>query len=242
MKNFPLILSLTLLFTTFQSFSQEVKLEDNPSQRQETRVRIYESNESMSQGIQNALVLQLETGDDKLVESVWKDFLKDYGGKTKKSKGGKNEYLSAGTEIVGINGVRPINIYSKAQPGPDGTTEFSVWFDLGEGYLESNQGEKYKEAEGLLLKFAHEVKVENTRNELKNTEKELKRMESDLKQLERQNDNYHKDIENYERKIEEAKENIKTNQEQQEDSKKKIELQKLLVEEIDRRLQELRKQ
>ena len=113
---------------------------------------------------------------------------------------------------------------------------------MGEEYLESNRKSQYEEAERMLQKFAHEVKVDNTRDELKDAEKKLKALNNELKSLERQNEGYHKDIENYEKKIEQAKENIGTNNEQQADTNKKIELQNQLVHEIDRRLRSLKKQ
>ncbi|MEZ4955445.1 MAG: hypothetical protein R2825_17925 [Saprospiraceae bacterium] len=206
------------------------------------KAHIYESDESMSKGIQNAIIVETVSKDEKLVEDVWKKFIKDYGGKTKKSKGGKNEFTTTGAEIVGINGVNSLNVYSSAGTGASGNIEMRIWFDMGEEYLESNRTSQYAEAERMLQKFAHEVKIENTKEELKTAEKDLKNYESELKSLRNKNESLHKDIENYEKKIEEAKENIITNEEQQLDTGKKIELQGQLIEEIDRRLRSLRKQ
>ncbi len=204
--------------------------------------RVFESDESMSQGIQNAIVVELISKDGKLVENVWKDFMKDFGGKTKKSKGGKNEFTTTGAEMVAINGVKPLTIYSKTSDGAGGNMEMMVWFDMGDEYLESVHKSQFVEAESMLQKFAHEVKIESTKEELKEAEKKLRNIEGDLKQLERQNEGYHKDIENYEKKIIQAKEDIVTNEVQQEDTAQKIDLQKMLIEEIDRRLGDLKKQ
>lgn len=208
----------------------------------ENRATVEETDETMAKGIQPALLVTLEINNNKLCNKVWKDFMRDYDAKTKKAKGGNGETLSAGAEIVGINGINPIDVYAKTSTGDSGNSEMMVWFDLGDEFLESNNRSAYKEAEDMLMKFAHEVKVENTRNELKNAEKDLKGLNNDLGKLERQNDNYHREIEEAEKRIEQAKENIVKNDEQQVDTNQKIGLQKLLIEEIEKRLDELRGQ
>lgn len=253
MKKLPLLLAFVFLLTLNFGFAQiEIEFEDTPVSEEVTetqgepitivnRATVTEADESMAKGIQPALVLGLEVADRKLVTKLWKDFMKDYGGKTKRAKGGNGENLTIGAEIVGINGVKPLNIYSKSKDGDDGNSELLVWFDLGEEFLESSRRDQYAEAEKMLLKFAHEVKVEKTRLELKGAEKRLKDMKGDLSRLERQNDGYHNDIEQAEKRIAEAKENIVKNEEQQVDTAQKIELQKQLIDEIARRLAEMRK-
>ena len=253
MKKILTFLLFSFLSFYSTSFAQEVVLDEitpdtaailaelNSPVDLLAEAHIYESDESMSKGIQNAIIVEVASKDQKLVANVWKKFIKDYGGKTKRSKGGKNEYTTSGTEIVGINGVNPLTVYSNAGTGESGTIALSLWFDMGEEYLESNRKEQYNEAEKMLQKFAHEVKIEQTKEELKSAEKKLKGLGNDQKTLVRQNEGYHKDIATYEKKIEEAKENIVNNVTQQEDTGKKIGLQEMLVEEIDRRLGELRK-
>ncbi len=235
MKVISLFFSLFLLLASHSVFGQEVELEAPVPQM---KSRVIETSESMSEGTNTALMVILEVTDERLVDKVWKNFMKDYGGKTKRVRGSK-ENLTV-TEIVSINGVTPINIYSRSETGMDGYIEQIVWFDLGEEYLSYNLRSKYEEAEKMLLKFALECKVENTQIELKEAEKKLKSLEGDLDKLTRQNMGYHKDIEDAERRIEEAKLNIVRNEELQGDTTQKIELQKELVEEINRRLSGLR--
>ncbi len=254
MKKFPLLITVALLLVSqFTMAQDELNLDEITPESTVPKLnkaellkeaRVFESDESMSQGIQNAIVVKLVTADEKLVEDVWKKYMKDYGGKTKKSKGGRNEYTTTGAEIVAINGVSPINIYSRAskEGSGSGDMEMMVWFDLGDEFLESGRSKNYGEVERMLQKYAHEVKIENTRAELKGFEKKLKTMEGDLKQLTRQNESYHKNIKSYEKKIEEAKENIVINHEQQVNTNQKIDLQKQLIDEIDRRLKILKKQ
>ncbi|HFA49108.1 MAG TPA: hypothetical protein ENJ95_08830 [Bacteroidetes bacterium] len=262
MKKLPFLFALFIFFTLNIAFGQEVEMEemaaeapkidstlakpaplDLPEFDLDKTANIFETEESMSKGLQNAIVVETEATNEKLVDKVWKKFMKDYGGKTKRAKGGKRgELVTTGAEIVGINGVNSMNVYSRSVTGSSGNVEQMVWFDLGDEYLGSGHGSQYKEAEAMLQKFAHEVRVEKTKQELKDSEKKLKNMESELKKLVHQNESYHKEIENYKKKIIEAEENIVKNDQQQIETNQKIELQNMLVEEIDRRLKALRKQ
>ncbi len=203
--------------------------------------KVYESEENMVMGSHNALILVTEVTSEKLVERTWKDFMKDYDGKTKGSKGGK-ENITTEASIVGIGGVAALNIYSRTTLNEDGYVELLTWFDFGDEYLDSSRKSQYQEAEEMLMKFAHKVKLEGTKIELESAEKKLKSFESEMDKLKRQNGNYHKDIAEAEKRIETAKENIVKNEEQQADATQKIDLQKQLLEEIKRRLDEIKNQ
>lgn len=235
MKFLPLSVFLLASFSSHNAFSQEVNMDDSIVQHES---RVIETAESMNTGINNALMVVLEITDTRLADKVWKDFMRSYGGRVKRVRGGKEKVTV--TDIVSINGVSPINIYSRSNTGMDGYVEQVVWFDLGEEFLSSRMQPQYAEAEKILMKYAFECKVQNTRNELKDAEKKLKSLEGDLNKLSRQHISYHQAIEDAERKIAEAKENILKNEEQQGETTQKIELQKELVEEINRRLSVLK--
>lgn len=222
MKHYFLIFSFFPLFMLSQS----------------GKAQVVQSDEHMSQGTNPALIVEIDVQNSKLVEKAWKNFMKEYGGKTKKSKG--SEWLTTGADIVGINGVNPMKIYAKTSAGSDNNVEHTVWFDLGDSYLESDQKKKYSEAEKMLESFALKCKIENTKLELSAAEKKLRTLENDLKRLKRQNDGYHKEIEQAEKRIEQAKENIAKNEEQQAEAAEIITLQKELLEEIKQRLKDFK--
>lgn len=232
MKTFPYSLVVAFLIV-FHSMSGQV-LEMEEAAPPQVVARVTETEAKMVNGPNTALMIVLEVTDAKLVDKVWKDFMKDYGGKTKRAKGGK-ENLTV-VEVVGINGVNPLNIYSRSETGVDGYVEHFVWFDLGSEYLSSDRRAQYNEAEKMLMKFAHTCKMEGTRIELAEANKKLKSLENEQGKLVRLNSNYHKEIADAEKRIEQAKENIIKNEEQQTDTEQKIQLQKELVEEINRRL------
>jgi hypothetical protein len=243
MKTLPFILSLFLCFAMSMSNAQEVEMEDIVTKpaKPATSSKVYESEENMVMGNHNALILITEVTSEKLVERTWKDFMKDYDGKTKGSKGGK-ENVTTEASIVGIGGVSSLSIYSRTSKNMDGYVELLTWFNLGDEYLDSSRKSQYQEAEEMLMKFAHQVKMEGTKIEMEDAEKKLKSFENEMDKLKRQNSNYHKDIAEAEKRIETAKENIVKNEEQQADTTQKIDLQKQLLEEIKQRLSDMKKQ
>lgn len=244
MKVLPLFLSFCFAIFVTTAFSQKVEMEPSTPTKTSTsqdKSLVYQSDEPMATGTNSALILITEVTSEKLVERSWKDFMKDYNGKTKNVRGSKED-LTSGASIVGINGVNPINIYTRTAINVDGYVELLTWFDLGEEYLDGSRRQQYDEAEKMLLKFAHTVKVEGTSIELEDAEKKLKSFESEMDKLKRQNNGYLKDIEDAEKRIAQAKENIVKNEEQQADSTQKIDLQNQLVDEIKRRLSEMKKQ
>ncbi len=243
MKALTIFLSFCFAMLTTHAFGQKVEMETTPGKPSTPSInsKVYESQENFVNGQENALVVILEVTSEKLVEKTWKDFMKEYGGKTRGAKGGKED-MTTGASIVGISGVNPLTIYSRTAMNPDGYVELLTWYDLGEEYLDSGRKSQYKEAEAMLLKFAHEVKVEGTKQELEEAEKRLKSFQNEMDKLKRQNTGYHKDIEDAEKRIAQAKDNIVKNEEQQADSTQRIDLQTQLVEEIKRRLSEMKKQ
>ncbi len=243
MKKQALLSALFILLATavFSQILEEMAPAETASSTSSDAGKVSESEEQMSLGTHPSLTVTLDITDAKLADKVWKDFMSDYGGKTKKMKGG-SENLTAEAEIVGINGVNPLQIYSRSQGGEEGgNVEFTVWFKQGEDeWLSSNRRSQFEEAEKILKKFAFAAKKEHTRIELEEAEKKLKSLDNEMSKLKRQNDNYHQIIVEAEKKIELAKENIVKNEEQQGDTTLKIDLQKQLVEEIKRRLGEMK--
>ncbi|GIV30704.1 MAG: hypothetical protein KatS3mg029_0055 [Saprospiraceae bacterium] len=207
----------------------------------QTEAQITMADEEMSQGMQPAFIIEVDVDDSRLVGKVWDKFMDDYGGRTKRVKGGSGEQLTTGANIAAINAGKPMEIYSRTEKSEGGITIHKVWIKVGDVFIDKhNSPDAYKEAVKVLEQFALECKIAKTNEELADAEKKLRELENDLERLKRQNDGYHRDIENYEKRIEQAKENIKKNEEQQVEMAKNIELQKQILEEIRQRLKDLR--
>lgn len=199
------------------------------------------ADEAMSQGIQPAFIVEVPVNDSKLVENVWKDMMKAYSGKTKRTKGSSNEQLTTEADIAAINAGQPLEIYSETESGAQGNVVHKVWFRINNEFLDKHKNqEAVDEAVKILEKFVLECKIAQTTKELEMAEKKLRQLEAEQDRLKRQNDTYHRDIENYERKIELAKQNILKNEEQQAQTAENIQLQKELLEEIRQRLTDLK--
>lgn len=197
--------------------------------------QITEDGRTMSTGLNNALILDMPGIETSFGDKLWKAYIKAYG-KTKRSR---SEWFTDDAKIAGISGSSSVDIYmSSGDSGQD--TEMAVWFDLGDGFLNSEEHpDQFLEAEKFLMRFALYVAKEKTEVELNGEEKEMRRLESLLKRLERDNERYHREIEVAKEKIRQNEANIETNVVEQEEARKLIELQIAQLEKVKARLAEL---
>lgn len=199
--------------------------------------QIIEESKSMSLGARNALVLDLPDTKPDFVGKLWKKYLKTYGAKTKKSKGG--EIFSDDADIVALGGANTIDIYAKSESRGDGA-ELSMWIDLGGAFLASEtHQDRYLEGEKFLMRFALFVAKENTKIELDEEENQLKKLLTLKKKLERDNERYHREIEQAKEAIRKAEANIETNLVEQDDANQQIEIQNGVVDDVKKRLSDL---
>lgn len=198
--------------------------------------QITEREKTMSVGVYNALILELPDTGRKFAENIWKNYLKQHGGKTKKNKKAK-EYFTDNISLAGIGS--NIDVFSNVSES-GGLAEVTIWVDLGEEYLNSySHANRYVEAEKFLMRFALEVTREKIKLELEQEEKRLTKLKKNLKKLERANSNYHRDIRVAEERITKAKANIEQNEIDQEETKSAIDLQKEAVELVKKKLSNL---
>lgn len=204
-----------------------------------TKVNVMESQENMSLGKNNAMVVTLEGVDDKDVGDIWEDYLKDYYGVKTDWERRQKEWFSDDANIPAIGGATPLDIHAAANERGD-KVEFTVWFNLGNDFLNSRDyTEQYAEAEKLMEDFIIEVRKVRVKKELEEQEKELKDLEEDLERLESKNDRYHEDIEKAEEAIEEARRDIAENEKEQEVMRQRIETQKEMVEKVRKKLKKI---
>lgn len=185
--------------------------------------QIIEKDGSMSDGVQNALTMDL-TGSQKLVESQWKDFSKKFGklARDKKTK----EYILHEVLIPSIDTEYPVTVITKFEEF-DNLTRAYFWFKRDEKYLNSIDNEaEIAGADVFLTNFSVQVKKEFVGKELDEEEKNLRKLEKALDKLKDKNDDLHRDIEKAEDTIRKAKIDIERNLEEQERAKKEIETQR----------------
>ncbi len=196
---------------------------------------VREGERSMSQGNKNALTVDLYKTSPKFVEKLWKDYVKQYKGETKKDRK-TEEWFTDNATIGSIGGANTVDLYAKFTENNDATT-LGMWIDLGGAYVGSKEySDKYAAAEKILTDFALSVQREQTKEQLNEQSDLLKKLERQQRNLEKDNQNLHDDIENWKKKIAKAETDIETNIKSQIDSKAKIEVQTKLVEEVQKKL------
>ncbi len=192
---------------------------------------------AMSLGVYPAIELNLPA-PAREAERLWRDFLKDYDGKTKKVKG-EGEWLAAGMELIAVGGSQPVNVYALIEKAGASESEITAWFQLSDGGFvgPENEPEAFDGAMRIMAQFERFVQRRLTEKELEAQERKLKELERDLARLQRDKENYQKAIEQAEETIRKMKARIVENEKDQEDTRLRIELQKKAVEEIRRRLE-----
>jgi len=202
--------------------------------------QISEDEKSMSMGVKNALVLQIPEAKQKFVKKLWKKYLKQFKGKTKRVKKA-DEMRTSGARIVEIGGSSEVDLVSRVSGTGGGDVELIMWVNMdGDEFLSSyNHPDRYTEAEKILMRFGLEVTREKIKIELKDEENRLKKYNKDHKKLKRNNANYHREITIAQEKIKKAEANIVQNEIEQETMRATIESQKDLIEEVKKRLSEI---
>ncbi len=199
-----------------------------------TFAQVSEEERSMSQGMYNALVINIPNADDGETEKLWKKFMKSKKAKTKKIKR-TAEWLSDNAEISGL-GVGEVDVYATFENSGD-DVRMVAWFDLGEGYLSSMAyPNEYSAGEEMLNEFELVVYKEGVKDEIKEEENNLKKLESELKKAKKDKDRFERDIEQAKDKIKKAEANIESNLVEQEEINNRIEEQKKMVEKTKEKL------
>ena len=194
--------------------------------------------QSMSRGNNDALILELPSADDKLVDKLWSDWLKEhYKVKTKRNRKSK-EYESLNFSMPGVSTGSKVDMYSKVEQSGDGS-ELTVWIATPDGYVSPDlNGPRYYEAEKVLMRFALDVSRAQIEMEIEEQEDALKDLEKDLDRLRREKEKAEKDIIDYQKRIEEAEAAIERNIGDQETKAREIEEQIQVIEDTKRRLRE----
>ena len=220
MKN--TLLTLTLIFLGAHLFSQQ----------------IIEQSKTMSLGSQNGLYIELDGADKKLSEKLWKNYIKEYSKKVKKSK---NEYYTEEGRIPIVNGSAELTLYSSFEEGRNQTTLYT-WVDLGGVFLNSEDHlSQYDGMNQFLTDFYFQVRKEVIKKEIETEEKLLKNLNKDLSKLANKNEDYHNDIVKAQEKISQAESKIEKNLANQDDKRIEIQKQKEKIEDIIKKLNEVGK-
>ena len=199
---------------------------------------------SMSVGSHTAFTTEVEGATEKLAQDAFKDLMKEYGGRAKRSK--PERFVVEAVTITSIGGSDPVNVYADfAERGS--RTKTYVWFETRGDFLGEASARRDLDAAGdLLTEYANRLRRAAVEAELAAEEKELQAVERKLDKLERDHGGYERDIERARDAIERAQEaivraeeNIARNLDEQEETRGAIERQFEDVEAVREKLQEV---
>lgn len=192
-------------------------------------VDVKEGTKTMKEGSYNAYSIVLEDINYNHAEEGWKDFMKEYKAKTKKDKKAKLQF-SDNVQLPSI-GSNPVDIYAMIlEDERDAHTTVTVWFDTGNGYVNSIDMEPQSEvAERMMTEYALKVLKKSADNNYKDEEKALKKIESELKNLQDKKKDLLKDISKAKENILKWEKELEQNEANQINKKKAVENQKETV-------------
>ena len=189
-----------------------------------------EKDQSMSEGVQNALVIELNGSDKKRAEKIWRSYAKSFG-KVEYNRRAK-EFLVKEATVPAVQADSILSIYTKFDEYDDMTRAF-FWVKKDEQFISSSSHSDATDGiSAVLSEYMIQVEKEVVKDELKEEEKELKKLQKELEKLEKRNKDLHKDIEKARENIRKAESEIERNILEQADKKIQIEEQVKAVSEV----------
>lgn len=176
---------------------------------------------SMSLGPYDGLTTTVAGADEKLAQNVWRDLMKQYGGKVKRSK--PEKFKVEGIFIDGIGGADGLNVYAMFEEQGE-AVKTTVWISERGDFISSASADRDVERfNALLTEYGQILCVESIQQDLDVEQKSLDKVEKDLTQLERAHKGYLDDIERAKKAIEQAEKRIIENERDQEKTRVELE-------------------
>ncbi len=194
---------------------------------------------TMSEGVYEAIIIQIPDLEAKEVGNLWADFTKDFYDVRSKYNRKTKEYFSDDADIAAIGKGNTVDMYASIEEKKDGS-ELSLWIDLGGAYMSvRDHADRHLEAEKLLLRFGLEAAKEKVRMDIKDQEKALDDLMGDLKKLGNDKERMEREIEKAQEAIARAEQGLEENAEEQENMNEQIKAQEELIEATKRKLKDL---
>lgn len=191
---------------------------------------------AMSEGTQNALTLQLQDADRKMVSKLWMKFAQDHLDVKPKYDRKSEQYLMPEADVNG----RTANAYA-AISERGSNSELVLWVQMdAENFLNPyDHAADYTETEDMLTEFALLVERTKVENEVDEEEKELKKLQRELHKLEKEQQQAERDIEKAKETIRKAEAAIEQSIVDQESKAKDIDAQEKVIEGVRKKLKKI---
>ncbi len=188
--------------------------------------KVFESNENVGQGINNALCVLIPNTEEKTVISFWKDILKESRAKVR----GNKQISATGAIMPNIsNGI--LNLYSTLRLKGNNEHLLIVSFQQDDNtFINSKKDSKaYAEAKIFIEKIALEASKKSLDKKIEDQLSILSKQQKDLEKLHSKKQEYIQDIERYRQLIIVAQTDTMNNRIEQENKILEIEAQQALI-------------
>lgn len=176
---------------------------------------------SMSLGPYDGMTTTVAGADSKLAASVWRDLMKQYGGKSKRSK--PEKFKTEAIFIDGIGGEDGLDVYAMFEEQGE-AVKTTVWISERGDFISGASADRDVERfNALMTEYGQILCVESIQQDLDVEQKSLDKVEKELTQLERAHKGYLSDIERAKKAIEQAEKKIKENEKDQEKTRSELE-------------------
>ncbi len=198
---------------------------------QETlQIQVREAPQTMSEGVNNSLVIELWNVDEKTAVKEWRKFTRQFKGKTSREKKMKHWFTDDARIKTISNNTVDIYAWFEENKRTDVTTA-TFWFNLGGAYVSSQLNPaQYGAAVKVLLDYKASLDLVEAEDEVDAQEKALQDLEDELKKMKKDNEDFHKKIEDAKRLILELEQKIQENLRDQEAKMQEIDTQRKVVE------------
>ncbi len=175
---------------------------------------------SMSEGSFLAFTTEVEGADEKLALNEWRDLMKEYGAKAKRSKPERLKVEEV--TINSIGGNDPLSVYADFRERGSQTKVY-VWIKHRNEFMSDQSARRdIESAETLLQEYRLRLRRAAINEELSEEQKHLDKVEKKLRNLERDHSSYERDIERAKQAIERAEANIVKNLAAQEETRAEL--------------------
>ena len=175
--------------------------------------QITEKEYRMSDGIQNALLVELPGSSSKKAEEAWRKFAKEFGKVDRNRK--QKEFYLYDVIIPAIDQEQTVSIATKFEEFDDYTRAY-FWMKSGDDYLNSDAYPSQMEgAQHFFTDYGYAVEKVVVKDELDFEEKTMKDLTKDYERLQKDEKNLYKDIEKAKETIRKAEEELVKNAQEQ---------------------------
>ena len=145
-------------------------------------IEVLQGTKTMKEGSYNAFSIEFDEIEKDVAEDGWKKYIDQFKGKVKSDKKA-NLLFSDNVQIPGLSS-NPVDVYVMISKNGKNGSYVSVWFDTGNGYVNSIDMEPQSiTAKAMVKEYALSILKDAADQKLKDEEKILSDLNNDLTKL-----------------------------------------------------------